>query len=160
MSEDARFEDGGERPLKLWAVDPDDLAVIATLAQDAVFPANEMTWRPKARQFALLLNRFRWEDRDAAEQRGRPVERVQSVLAFGDVLKVQSQGVEKGDKDLVMSLLSLSFEPGEDGTGRVILTLAGDGAIALDVETLDVKLQDVTRPYLAPSRHAPSHPED
>lgn len=159
MSEDARFEDGGETPLRLMALDADDLQVVSALAQDAVFPASEMSWRPKTREFALLLNRFRWEDADSAAARGRAVERVQSVLIFGDVLKVQSQGVGRGDPDLIMSLLSVSFEPGEDGTGRVILTLAGDGAIALDVETIDAKLQDVTRPYLAPSRETPDHPE-
>ena len=159
MVEDARFEDGGERPLRLWAVDAQDLSVISTLAQDAVFPASEMTWRASKREFAILLNRFRWEDADAAQKRGRAVERVQSVLHFGDVEKVQSQGVSKGEKDLVMSLLSLSFEPGEDGSGRVLLTLAGDGVIALDVESIDVRLQDVTRPYIAPSKTTPSHPE-
>ncbi|KKM80919.1 hypothetical protein LCGC14_1335040 [marine sediment metagenome] len=45
-------------------------------------------------------------------------------------------------------------------TGRVILTLAGDGAIALDVEALEVTLRDVTRPYIAPSGKAPQHPAD
>jgi hypothetical protein len=35
--------------------------------------------------------------------------------------------------------------------------LAGDGAIALAVETLDVALRDVTRPYLAPSGKVPAH---
>lgn len=158
MSEDARFEDGFDKPLRLLAVDADDLGVMSALVQDAVFPASEMTWRPKTRSFALLLNRFRWEDRDAAAKRGRAVERVQSVLHFGDVEKVQSQGVNKGDPDMIMSLLSLSFEPGEDGTGRIILTLAGDGALALEVESIDARLQDVTRPYLAPSKKAPSHP--
>ena len=34
---------------------------------------------------------------------------------------------------------------------------AGDGAIGLDVETLDVTLKDVTRPYVAPSRKIPDH---
>jgi hypothetical protein len=40
----------------------------------------------------------------------------------------------------------------------VILTLAGDGALALEVEALEVTLKDVTRPYAAPSGHAPGHP--
>ncbi|MFV2051718.1 DUF2948 family protein [Aliiroseovarius sp. YM-037] len=159
MVEDATFEEGGEAPLRLRAEDVDDLSVIASLTQDAVFPASEMTWQKKQRRFAILLNRFRWEDRTAAERRGRAYERVQSVLVIDDVLKVQSQGVERGDQDTIMSLLSISFEPGEDGTGRVILTLAGDGAIALDVEVLDVTLKDVTRPYVAPSRKVPDHPE-
>lgn len=160
MVEDARFEDGSARPLRLLARDAADLEVISALAQDAVFPVTEMTWQPKRRRFALLLNRFRWEDRDAAGLRQRPVERVQSVLAISDVEKVQSQGVDRDDRDVVLSLLSISFEPGEDGTGRVQLVLAGDGAIALEVEALEVTLEDVTRPYIAPSRHAPRHPED
>lgn len=156
---DARFEDGGDTPLRLMAVDAEDLQVVSSLVQDAVFPATEMTWHPKAREFALLINRFRWEDAGAASARRRPVERVQSVLLFADVEKVQSSGVTKGDPDLVMSLLSISWEPGEDGTGRIILTLAGDGAIALEVETINARLQDVTRPYIAPSRKIPGHPD-
>ncbi|SMH39853.1 DUF2948 family protein [Maritimibacter sp. HL-12] len=159
MTEDARFEDGGEAPVRLKALDGDDLAVISALAQDAVFPITEMSWQPGRRRFALLLNRFRWEDVEKAARRRRPVERVQSVLVVSDVQKVQSQGIDRGEKDLVLSLLSISFEPGEDGTGRVMFTLAGDGTIALDVEALDVTLQDVTRPYLAPSRKTPRHPE-
>jgi hypothetical protein len=38
--------------------------------------------------------------------------------------------------------------------------LAGDGAIALDVEALEATLEGVTRPYVAPSRRAPEHPEE
>lgn len=155
--QDARFEDGGENALKLVALDAEDLAVLSALTQDAVFPASEISWNPAQRRFALLINRFRWEDKKAAEARGRPVERVQSVLSVSDVLKVQSQGVQKGDKDMILSLLSLSFTPGDDGMGRIELVLAGDGAIALDVEALDVTLQDVTRPYIAPSKHTPTH---
>ena len=59
---DARFEDGREAPLNLGAVDADDLQVIASLTQDAVLPATEMQWDSKNRRFALLLNRFRWEE--------------------------------------------------------------------------------------------------
>ena len=157
MTEDATFEDGAEAPLRLKADDAEGLSVISSLTQDAVFPVTEMAWRPRARRFALLLNRFRWEDRVAAERRGRPYERVQAVLAFDDVARVSSQGVDRSDKDTVFSLLSVSFEPGEDGTSRVVLTLSGDGAISLDVECLDVTLKDVTRPYVAPSRKAPAH---
>ena len=76
----------------------------------------------RALRVAPLLNRFRREDTEKAERRGRPAERVQSVLAVSDVLKVQSQGLNRADKDLVLSVLSISFEPGEDGTGRVIIT--------------------------------------
>ena len=156
---DASFEDGREAPLRLKALDSDDLNVMAALVQDAVFPAAEMRWDQKARRFALLLNRFRWEDADNARLRKRRFERVQAVLSVEDVVKVQSQGVDKSDPEMIFSLLSVTFVPGEDGTGRVELTLAGDGVIALEVETLEVLLRDVTRPYVAPSAKAPTHPE-
>jgi hypothetical protein len=154
---DARFAEGGEGPLRLVAQDVEDLKILSTLVQDAVLPVTELKHDPRRRRFALMLNRFRWEDRDQADHVGRPYERVRSVLVVEDVRKVQSMGFDRADKDLVLSLLSISFEPGEDGTGRLTLVLAGDGAIALDVEALDIRLDDVTRPYRAPSGKVPHH---
>ncbi len=157
MTNDARFEDGEEEPLRLKALDADDLAILSAAVQDSVFPIGEMRWQKPWRRFALLLNRFRWEDADAAKSTGRPVERVQSVLAIEDVQNVVSQGIDRSDSDMVLSLLSVTFEPGEDGMGRVLLTLAGDGAIGVDVEALEVTLRDVTRPYRAVSGKVPEH---
>ena len=159
MSNDATFEEGGEAPLNLGAAGREDLEVISTLTQDAVFPVTEMKWRASQRRFALLINRFRWEDEAAARQRGRAFERVQSLLVVDNVLGVSSQGVDRSDVDTICSLLSVTFEPGEDGAGQVLLTLAGDGAIRLQVEALEVTLKDVTRPYLAPSHKVPDHPD-
>ncbi len=155
MTNDARFEDGAEAPLRLKALDADDLAVMSSLTQDAVFPAAQLRWDRKARRFAMLLNRFRWEIGAKAVQK----ERVQAVLAFEDVMRVQSQGVDKTDPEMVYSLLAITYQPADDGAGRIELTLAGDGAIALDVEALEVVLRDVTRPYVAPSGKTPSHPD-
>ena len=158
MTEDARFEDGVDKPLALMARDAQDPQVISALAQEAVFPASEMRWTPVDRRFAILLNRFRWEDAPQAHGR-RDFERVQAVLLIEDVMGVRSQGVPKGDADTILSLLALEFRRGEDGTGEVLLTLAGDGVIAARVEALEVVLRDVTRPYVAPSRKAPRHPD-
>lgn len=155
MTEDARFEDGAPRALALRALDPDDLRVISTLVQDAVFPIAEMTWDSRRRRFAVLLNRFCWEEADGQ----RPPQRVQSVLVIEDALKVASQGIDRGAADLVVSLLALEWLAGPDGTGRITLVLAGDGAIALEVETLEVTLRDVTQAYLAPSGQTPRHPD-
>ncbi len=155
---DARFEDAGpEAPLALRALEPDDVPVLATLVQDAVFPITEMTWQRRRRRFAVLLNRFRWEDAEAATRARRPFERVRALLVATDVLRVETQGIDLRDRDTVLSLLGVAFEPGPDGTGRLVLTLAGDGAVALEVEALDLTLRDVTRPYRAPSGRAPDH---
>ena len=154
---DARFEDGGDKPLRLKALDTHDLTVLSSLTQDAVFPASEMKWDRKARRFAVLINRFRWEDDANVKGARRQVERVQSVLSIEYVTAVQTQGVQAGDADMVLSLLAITFEAGLDGTGRIILTLSGDGAIGVDVEAVEVLLRDVTRPYIAPSRKVPKH---
>ena len=151
---DATFEDGREAPLNLGALDADDLQVISSLAQDSVFPITEMTYARSQRRFALLINRFRWEDKGAG--RHAP-ERVQSLLAFDTVVAVSSQGIDRTDKDMILSLLSISFESDADGAGHILLTLAGDGAIRLQVEAIEATLKDVTRPYVAPSKSVPQH---
>jgi hypothetical protein len=156
MTQDALFEDGREAPLNLGALDADDLNVLSSLAQDAVFPATEMRWDRKAARFALLINRMRWEDE--GKTRHAP-ERVQSVLVFNTVQTVVSQGVIKGDADTILSLLNITFEQTDSPSGHILLTLAGDGAIRLSVEAIDVSLKDVTKPYKAPSGKAPHHPE-
>ena len=154
MNEDAKFNDGREIPLNLGAVDVEDLRVISSLVQDSIFPITEMSWYPQKRCFALLLNRFRWEDK-GRQRHG--AERVQSVLAFENVIRVASQSLDRSDPNYVMSLLCVEYEPIDEPAGYVLLTFAGDCAVRLEVEALEVTLKDVTRPYKAPSGEQPSH---
>lgn len=160
MSEDAKFEDGAEKPLNLGALGVEDLQVISGLVQDSVFPITEMQWDAGARRLVFLLNRFRWEDEAGLRNtRVHPPERVRSLLVIDNVLKVASQGVDRSDKETILSVLSLTFDAKDDGAGFIELTLAGDGAIRASVEALEVSLKDVTRPYVAPSRSVPGHPD-
>lgn len=158
MAADARFSDADPRPLALRAEDPGDLGIVSALLQDAILPATEISHAPRQRRLALLLNRFRWEDAEQAEAEGRAFERVRSVLVVNDVMHLQSDGIARG-ADTVLELLALSWQPGEDGTGRILLEFAGDGTLAADVECINLELRDVTRPYIAPSGRAPAHPE-
>jgi hypothetical protein len=151
MTEDARFEDGLAKPLNLGALDAEDLAVISALVQDAVLPVTEIRWQAGKRRLALLINRLR------REEGTRDVERVQSLLFIENVLRVASQGVNRSEKDLVLQVLSLEWQPGADADGALEIVLAGDGVLRAEVEALEVGLRDVTRPYLAPSRRAPDH---
>jgi hypothetical protein len=152
---DASFRDGQEKPLNIGAMEPEDVQVISALVQDAVFPISEMQWARGQRRFALLLNRFRWED---TGQQRHGAERVQSLLMIQNVLGVASQGIDRADSDVILSLLSVSFtQTGEGPEGEVLLTLAGDGAIRLQVEAPEMQLRDVTRPYRAPSGKVPTH---
>ncbi len=154
-TEDARFEDADDSkaggPVALRALEAADVPVISALVQDAVFPITEMRWDRQARRFALLINRFRWE------VQGTSPTRAQAVLAVEDVLAVATQGIDRADADVVLSALALEWIPGEDGMGRLTILLAGDGAIAIDVEALEVTLRDVTQSYGAVSGKVPGH---
>lgn len=156
---DARFEDGAEQPLRLRAETAEDLAVISALVQDAVAEVKDAAWTPKRRRFAVLLTRFRWEDAEAARRQGRPFERVRSLLTIENGLTARASGLDPRDGEQIVSLLALGWTPGEDGTGVLTMTLAGDGEVAIGVEALEVTLTDVTRPHLAVAKTAPAHPE-
>jgi DUF2948 family protein len=155
MVEDAKFEDGAEQPLRLKARDADDLKVISALLQDAVLPMKETSWQPDVKRFGMLVNRFRWEDKAQAERGKRAYERVQSLLVVDCVQSVSSMGIDRTDKDQIISILSVGFE-----ADKVTFIFAGDGALALNVECLDITLKDVTKPYAAISKSAPTHKLD
>ena len=153
MTQDARFEDADEAPIRLKGQSADDVPVLSALIQDAVLPSSEMSWLPKENRFGLLLNRYRWEKGDTHS------ERVQTVMVFDCVNGVKSNGIDSADKDQVLSVLAMTFEETDAPAGKVTLQLAGMADIELDVECLDVTLQDATRPYIAPSKQAPKHSE-
>ena len=148
----ASFEDVSFKPLRLVAFTVDDLEVISTMTQDAVFPSSEMILNSEKRRFAILLNRYLWE-----KNKSKNAERAQAVLAFEDVKNVQTKNINKSDNNLVLCLLNISFKAEEDGMGTIQIILSGGGKIRLQVEALEVSLRDVTQPYLAPSRLIPHH---
>ena len=155
---DASFADADpDRPLALRAEDAEDLAILATLAQDAVLSVGDITFDRPSRHFALLLNRFRWEDAEAADREGRPFERVRALLVLSDITGLRADGINRGDADEVLSLLALRWQPGPDGTGVLELDFAGDATILADMECVSLDLRDVTRPYVANSGKMPRH---
>ena len=157
MTQDAGFNDALDRPLNLGAQDTEDLQVISSLTQDAVLTVDDIKWSRAERQLVFLLKRFRWEDVELAKQQGRDPERVQSLLVIQNATGLASQGIDRKQLDIVLSLMSLEFSGAEDGVGDLILTFSGDGALKVQIDGLDVALRDVTRPYVAPSKQVPNH---
>lgn len=157
MTQDAGFNDALDRPLNLGAQDAEDLQVISSLTQDAVLTVDDLKWNRAERQLVFLLKRFRWEDVELAKQQGRDPQRVQSLLVIQNAIGLASQGIDRKQADIVLSLMSLEYSGAEDGVGDLILTFSGDGALKAQVDGLDVALRDVTRPYVAPSRQVPNH---
>jgi Protein of unknown function (DUF2948) len=137
--------------LKLRAMDAEDLEVLSARLQDAIGRLKDFVWLPRQRRFALLLNRFRWEDANGAGTR------VRAGLRFDSVIKVQSANIKRGAPDAVVSLLAIKFAPKGDGDpgGTVELLMAGGGVMRLTVECIDAELADLTQPWAARGR--PSH---
>lgn len=163
-----------EQPLKLWAKDVEDLAVIAAVAQDALVPIGEMAFLPAEKRFVLALNRFRWDRSgdagaelgeggpairqtgDAAffdsDHRRRGFERVMSGLRFESVTAVRTKGIDLRNRDRILELLTIHPEP-----GAVLLVFSGTAVIRLETEELRCFLEDFGEAW--PTRSVPRHPE-
>ena len=139
----------------LVAQDAEDLEIISARLQDAVAQIKDLVYLPKARRFAGLFNRFRWE---RSGGKGHDA-RVRSGLYFNDVVSVKAQKLRRDVPDAVVSLLAIRFTPkgGEDPGGEVELVFSGGGALKLEVECIDAGLSDIGADWVALGR--PSHGE-
>ena len=141
------------RALRLIAEDTADLEVISSAVQDAVLKAENLKFDRKRRRFTLEVNRFQWED--SASKRG-PQGRVRALLAIDGVLSVKTRAVTKADPDLVLSILSVTFDAAnEPPGGKITVLFSGDGELALEVETIDATLLDSA--YEWSTRQRPDH---
>src|SRR4051812_40595532 len=120
-----------QAPLKLLALDEDDLAVISTHLQDSEILPAEMAYLPRQRRFALIADRFDW----CAAQKGE-TRRCRTGLHFEGVTTVRRNPFEQAATEPVV-LLSVSFLAGESPAGEVMLHFEGGGAIRLVVECLE-----------------------
>ena len=140
--------------LKLIALDADDLAIVSAHVQDAITKIGDLGYRPAEKRFVLPLHRFVWEI-EAGRFRKPHNERRNSVLHFERVLAVKTAGIDQANKNDVLSLLAIRFEPGELPAGMIELVFAGNAVIRLDVEVIEARLADLGGAWEASSR--PSH---
>jgi hypothetical protein len=79
-------------------------------------------------------------------------------LRFERVLGAQVQGIDLARKDTVISLLAVSYQPGDPPAGDVTLHFADGAAIRLRVECIEAELKDLGPVWGAASM--PKHPGD
>jgi hypothetical protein len=137
--------------LRLLAQDEEDLKIISAYLQDAVMRVGDLAYFPKQHRFAMLLNRFCWEDCGEAGVG----ERVLTGLHFDGVLKVQAHNLRQDNPDAVAELLAIDFTVAGEGGGTIDLVFAGGGRVRLFVECIDAVLRDMTEPRPAVAR--PEH---
>ncbi len=129
--------------LKLLALDPEDLEVISATTQDAVVRVGDMGYAKADQRFALLMNRFAWEDGGKVRQRKR------AALHFDRVTDVKVSGIDTNSIEGVLELLALRYTVTDDPAGYVDLDFAGGGTVRLTVECLEARLQDLGAAWAA-----------
>jgi hypothetical protein len=139
-------------PLKLVALDKDDLDVISTHLQDAVVNVGDIVWLRAEKRVVLGLNRFDWE---AACCECPQYQRRRTALRFERVSAVKCRNVKPADKDAVLSLLAVDFVESDPPGGAVVLTFSGGAVLRLEVECLEAEIADLGPAWA--TAHCPDH---
>jgi hypothetical protein len=126
------------RRLGLIALDCEDLAILSANLQDAVVRVADIAFLPQSHRFAFVACRFDW----VAAEEGR-MERCRTGLHFDRVERASFTGFRQNDKDMMLNLLSISFESSEPPGGDVIFIFSGGAAIRLSVECLEGQMHDL-----------------
>jgi hypothetical protein len=134
--------------LKLIAMDSDDLAVISAHCQDAVMKAGDLQFLPAEKRFLLAMNRFAWEKAVTIQD---SFERRKAMLHFERVENVKHQGFDLKNREMVLSLLAITFSPGSSPAGTIELAFAGGATVRLGVECIEAKLSDMAAAWQAGS---------
>ena len=139
-------------PLKLIALDRDDVEIISTHLQDSVLKVADIRWRPGENRLVLAVNRFDWE---GALEKGPEFRRRRAVLRFDRVLRLKCRNLDPKDGEAVLNLLAVEFAETDAPAGVVTLVFSGGAALRLEVECLEAELADLGPVWAAAA--CPSH---
>jgi len=142
--------------LKLIALDPEDLRVLSCHLQDAVVRVGDMAYLKQEMRFAAIANRFDWER--AAQTAEGGYQRRRAGVRFERVKAAHVQGIDLSQKNAVLELLAVTFEPGDEPSGMLTLQFAGGGAIRLHVECIEAELRDLGAAWR--TQRKPAHSGD
>jgi len=127
-------------PLKLIALDADDLAVISAHVQDARVQAADIIWRQHEKRLVIGMNRLDWERALAGEISPR---RLVAALRFDRVLACKSRNIDLQAPATALDLVGIEFHPGEPPGGCALLLFDRGAALRLDLECLECELTDL-----------------
>ena len=104
------------QPLKLIALDQDDIAVVSTHLQDAVVKVSDVIWQPTEKRLVIALNRFDWE---ACGEVTPCYQRRRTALRFERVNAFRCRNVNPASKEAVLNLLAVEFDETDAPSGTV-----------------------------------------
>ncbi len=130
-------------PLRLIALDEDDLKIVSAHLQDAVLRMSDMAWVPSEHRFAAVLNRFDWLAAAQDDVGASNLRRCRCALRFDRVKRAQVQNIKPGEAAAFAELLAVTYERAEPPSGYITLYFAGGGAVRLEVECIEGELRDL-----------------
>jgi len=131
---------GTPEPLKLIALDADDLSVISAHVQDARVQASDIVWRQDERRLVVGMNRLDWEQTLCG---GTTPRRMIAALRFDRVLACKSRDIDLEAPETTLELLGIEFHASDPPGGCALLMFGHGGALRLDVECLECELTDL-----------------
>ncbi|WP_407150325.1 DUF2948 family protein [Bradyrhizobium sp. ORS 86] len=136
-------------PLKLIALDADDLAVISAHVQDARVQACDIVWRQCEKRLVVGLNRLDWEQTLSGGPCSR---RLIAALRFDRVLACKSRNIDHEAPEATLELLGIEFCATDPPGGSAILMFGHGAALRVDVECLECELTDLETDDLGMAR--------
>ena len=124
----------------ILAIDFLDLDIISSMIQDCIVLRENITYLPKQRAFILLVNRFKWEEKDKYQ-------RIYSIIRFQGVLKVKTKSLNLHNENLPLELLAINYHTTETGLIHIYLNFAGGAIIDLEAECVECVLKDLSEPW-------------
>ena len=139
--------------LKLLGKNQEDLKVISAYLQDSILIVKDIVFLKQNRTFVMIVNRFMWED----IERGifRQNKRIRCAVKFEEVIKVESKNINQKNKNKPLECLAIRCISIFDEIYKIKIFFAGDGAITLISEVIEVTLHDLGEPWHV--KHTPKH---
>ena len=124
-------------PVKLKAVDDQDLQVFSQCLFESIVLTSEINFEENKQRFAMAIERFTWEH---AKNESHLLMQVLSVLVINYVEKVDLKNIHNNNK--IKNILSIS------NIDNNILILLNDGEIiTLKVKKCYCLLEDIGKPF-------------
>ena len=123
-------------PLKLRAIDDNDLSVFSDCIYQSIFLTSEVKYDQKNNFFLLALERFTWE---IAEGKDHKLRQVPSILTVTGVEKIVDHSIFFNN--LIYNVLSIT-----NYDNSIFILLNDNKIITLEVHNWSCLLEDVGKP--------------
>ena len=124
------------KPIKLKAVDDQDLQVFSQFLYESIVLPSEINFEEKNQRFAMAIERFTWEH---AKDEGHLLMQVLSILVINYVEKVDLRNIS--NRNTIKNILSIS-----NIDNNILIMLNDHEIITLKVKKCFCLLEDIGKP--------------